>query len=91
MWIGDILKNDNLIQKHADYFKRELEIIEPKLIVIMGDECAKLFTCHFKDTKFEFIWHYAYPIAYNPKMIPKYMDKMEKIKNKYDALAKIDN
>lgn len=70
-------------EEHIKFFEEEIDILKPKLIVIMGGKAKKAlgkFGDKYKDIRFDFIYHYSQRI---PRYEAKFKKQMEEVKSLY--------
>src|SRR3989344_3901969 len=60
--VQDLLKNKDLIKEQVNFFKKEMSILNPKIIIPMGHLCEKLLKEHFPklNSKIIRIKHYGF-------------------------------
>ena len=79
----DILKNQELVEEQINFFRREIDILNPKIIIAFGLRCEKLLKDNFPKVKIERIKHYAYRYQGQDDVFEEISKSLKKIKEIY--------
>ena len=82
--IDNIIKNKEILKEQIEFLNNEIEIIEPKLIVALGDKCDKNLKKLKIDKKTIKIRHYS-SIRF-PKNKEKFSRELREVRRVYDGL-----
>ncbi len=92
--VGVLLRDADFVRRHQEYFRRELEILRPRLVVAFGDqtetELKKWQSQGIPIPRVKRMWHYAYPFRFNrERRISKqrqFSEQMTDVREEYDRL-----
>ena len=81
--VPDILKNQELVEEQINFFRREIDILNPKIIIALGLQCKKLLNDNFPKVKIERIKHYGYRYQNQDAVFEEISESLKKIKEIY--------
>ncbi len=92
--VGVLLRDADFVRRHQQYFRLELEILRPRLVVAFGDqtetELKKWQSQGIPIPAVKRIWHYAYPFRFNrERRMSKqreFSEQMTDVRLEYDRL-----
>jgi hypothetical protein len=85
--VTDLIVNDDLMKKQANFFSDEMYIIKPKIIITMGYQCDNLLKQYFPKIenicKVFIIKHYGYRFKSTKEVFEEISQQLDKIKEEY--------
>jgi len=83
----DLIVNKELMEKQANFFSDEMNIIKPKMIITMGHQCDNLLKQYFPKIeniyKVSMIKHYGYRFKSTEEVFDKISKQLDLIKEEY--------
>jgi len=90
--VTDLITNVDLMKKQSNFFSDELLIIQPKIIITMGNQCDNLLKQYFPKIdsicKVFQIKHYGRVRFEGYKVFNEISKQLDKIKKEYELLCK---
>ena len=87
--VDKYFKDRALLDKNLEYLSREFEIIQPKLIVAVGERAEEILRKKFPSMRIHRIMHYSYLRYFKEgERYPRYREEVEHVKRTYSKLKK---
>jgi len=88
--VSELITNEELMKKQANFFSDEILIIKPKIIIAMGNRCLNLLKQYFPKIdslcKVFQIKHYGYRFDTQEKLFNEISNQLEDIKKEYQII-----
>ena len=87
--VDKYFKDRALLDKNLEYLSREFEIIQPKLVVAVGERAERILCRRFPSMRIHRIMHYSYLRYFKEgERYPRYREEVEHVKRTYSKLKK---